>query len=49
MNPASLCDPAVKPGDTIVGVNGKDLKVFEEVVAAIRTAVGKVELTLERQ
>ena len=49
INPASQCNPAVLPGDIIVGVNGKSMKLFNEIVKAIRSCTGQVEIWLERK
>ena len=48
VNPASLCNPAIRVGDVIVGVNGEPCTSRPEAVKVIRAAVGVVQLTLER-
>jgi C-terminal processing protease CtpA/Prc len=49
VNPASLCSPAILPGDVIVAVNGQPCATFADAVKLIRaTGSGKVQLTLER-
>lgn len=47
-NPATLSDPAFQAGDVIVAVNGVNCPTFNEVVAAIRSGEGKINLTLDR-
>lgn len=49
VNPASLCSPAILPGDVIVAVNGQACATFADAVKLIRaTGSGSVQLTLER-
>jgi len=48
VNPASLCNPAIRVGDVIVGVNGEPCSSLAEAVKVIRAAVGVLQLTLER-
>eukprot|EP01035_Chromulina_nebulosa_P018451 gene18451-24158_t len=49
VNPATLATPTILPGDRIVGVNGQKLIMFIDVVKAIRSAQGKVEIWFERE
>eukprot|EP01038_Epipyxis_sp_PR26KG_P006403 gene6403-8814_t len=48
VNPASLCQPPIMPGDVIVAVNGVQCKLFADAVNVIRAASGTVEFSLER-
>ena len=48
VNPASLCNPPILPGDKIIEVNGEKCFSFPECVQQLRSAVGKITLTLER-
>eukprot|EP00602_Paraphysomonas_sp_CaronLab_P011509 CAMPEP_0185040382 /NCGR_PEP_ID=MMETSP1103-20130426/38364_1 /TAXON_ID=36769 /ORGANISM="Paraphysomonas bandaiensis, Strain Caron Lab Isolate" /LENGTH=2494 /DNA_ID=CAMNT_0027579655 /DNA_START=336 /DNA_END=7820 /DNA_ORIENTATION=+ len=49
VNPAAQCNPPIKPGDIIVGVNGKSCSTFAEVIKTIRGLEGAVvTLQLER-
>jgi C-terminal processing protease CtpA/Prc len=47
-NPALLANPQIRPGDYVIGINGKVDLGFSETVNAIRTSAGRVELELER-
>jgi hypothetical protein len=47
-NPASICKPPVEVGDIIVGVNGREMRQFVDIVKAIRLCADQVELMLER-
>jgi len=49
VNPASLCNPQIVPGDKIIEVNGEKCYSFPECVQQLRSAVGKITLTLERE
>lgn len=48
VNPAAQCVPAIKPGDVIIGVNGKSCATFAEVIKTIRAIDGEIILQLER-
>jgi len=48
VNPASLCNPPILPGDKIIEVNGEKCYSFPECVQQLRSATGKIILTLER-
>lgn len=50
INPASLCNPAILPGDLIIGVNGVDCPIFADAVKALKAPeVGsKIVLKLQR-
>ena len=50
INPASLCNPAILPGDLIIGVNGVDCPIFADAVKALKAPeVGsKIILKLQR-
>jgi S1-C subfamily serine protease len=49
VNPATACQPPVMAGDVIVGVNGKRVKDFAEVVKAVKSVSGAVMMTFERK
>jgi C-terminal processing protease CtpA/Prc len=48
VNPASLCQPALKIGDRIVGINGKNCTSFSEVVKMLRSSSGEIRIDIER-
>lgn len=50
VNPASLCTPAILPGDIIVGVNGKPSGLFADTIKMIRALENgrPINLQLER-
>ena len=50
-NPASACNPPLKGNDVIVGVNGKKVKNFEEVVQIVKSlgTPTVVSLTISRE
>jgi hypothetical protein len=47
-NPALLSTLAIQVGDVIVAVNGMQCPSLSETVKVIRSAEGKIQLTLER-
>lgn len=47
-NPAMKCNPAIRPGDIIVAVNGAACGTFMECVKMIKGSNDSVQLTLER-
>jgi hypothetical protein len=49
VNPAQICYPPIKEGDTIIGVNGKKCHVFADVVKEIRASGGSIEIGIERK
>ena len=49
VNPASLCNPPILPGDVIVAVNGVPCLLFADAVKLIRGSEGTIKLTLERR
>ncbi len=48
-NPASLCNPAILPGDVIIGVNGVDCPVFADAVKALKAPEVGSKITLKLQ
>ena len=50
VNPASLCNPPIQPGDIIVGVNGKPSGLFSDTIKIIRGLENgrPINLQLER-
>ena len=48
-NPALMCDPAIRPGDIIIGVNGAPCVTFMETVKMIKGSGERVQLSLERK
>jgi hypothetical protein len=50
VNPASLCNPPIQPGDIIVGVNGKPSGLFSDTIKIIRGLENgrPIHLQLER-
>ena len=48
VNPAQVCYPPIKEGDCIIGVNGKRMSTFVDVVKEIRTSGATIELMIER-
>ena len=48
-NPAAGCSPAIKSGDLIIGVNGKGVRLFNDIVTIIKgLGNGAVQLSIER-
>jgi membrane-associated protease RseP (regulator of RpoE activity) len=48
INPATVASPAILVGDLIVGVNDEKCETFNDVVKIIRSAVGVIKLSIER-
>jgi C-terminal processing protease CtpA/Prc len=49
VNPASVCNPPIQPGDLIIAVNGQACGSFVDCVKALRALTGNIQLTLERR
>lgn len=47
INPASLCNPPIHPGDIIVGVNGKQTGLFADTIKVIRSLDNGIPITLQ--
>lgn len=48
VNPASICNPPIMPGDCILSVNGEKCITFADAVKLIRGAPSAVTLTIQR-